>query len=67
MSIDLSIHRVTAIRLEDRTKDGHTWARLIVTSTDYFGKELKVEITAFPKEKGAILRVDQPTLVEGIA
>jgi hypothetical protein len=67
MSVDLSIHRVTAIRLEDRAKDGHSWVRLIVATTDYFGRETEAEITVFPKEKGAILRVDQPTLVEGIA
>jgi hypothetical protein len=60
MTVDLSIHRVTAIRLEDRANDGHSWARIVITSTDYFGKESAVEITVFPKEKGATLRVDQP-------
>jgi hypothetical protein len=60
MSMTLSVHNVTAIRLEDRANDGHTWARLVLTSTDYAGRESEVEIATFPQLKGMTLRVDQP-------
>jgi hypothetical protein len=60
MSMSLSVHNVTAIRLEDRANDGHTWAKLVLTSTDYAGRETTVEIVAFPQLKGMALRVDQP-------
>jgi hypothetical protein len=60
MSVNLSVHNVTDIRLEDRTNDGHTWVKLVLTSTDSAGRVSTVEIVAFPRLKGRTLRVDQP-------
>jgi hypothetical protein len=60
MSMNMSVHSVTAIRLEDRQNDGHAWVNLVITSTDYAGRESEVTITAHPSLKGMVLRVDQP-------
>jgi hypothetical protein len=60
MSMNMRVHSVTAIRLEDRQNDGHAWVNLVITSTDYAGRESEVTITAHPHLKGMVLRVDQP-------
>jgi hypothetical protein len=61
MSIQLSAHNVTAIRLEDRTHDHLGWISLSVVSTDpYSGTETEFVITAFPADKTKPLRVEQP-------
>jgi hypothetical protein len=63
MSLNLSVHNVTAIRLVDRERDGHSWVCLTIVSTDYSGKETEFEITAFPADKSKALRVDHPLRV----